>query len=314
MSFRLFIYYCALCGAWAALFGWALGRAALEGQAADEENRMAEAGIQGMCLGLFVSLGLSLIDSLWNLSVRQFAQIGLRVLVAVMIGSIGGMIGGVFGQALFGWVPLSIFLIAGWSLTGLLIGASIGVFEVIHGYLKNEPLRVTLRKIVNGVLGGTLGGMLGGVLSVVVHAGWTRFFRDRPMDDLWSPSATGFVALGLCIGLLIGLAQVILKEAWLKVESGKRAGREMILSKREIIIGRAEACDIGLFGDNSIERNHAQIMQQNNRYYLADLGTPGGTYLNGLRIAEPTPLRSGDTIRLGSYVLRFGERRKHTPS
>ena len=26
MSFRLFIYYCAICGGWAALVGWALGR------------------------------------------------------------------------------------------------------------------------------------------------------------------------------------------------------------------------------------------------------------------------------------------------
>ena len=59
----------------------------------------------------------------------------------------------------------------------------------------------------------------------------------------------GFVALGMCIGLLIGLAQVILKEAWVRVEAGFRAGREMILSKPEVTIGRAESCDIGLFGD-----------------------------------------------------------------
>src|SRR6266478_3088126 len=126
MSFRLFIYYCALCGAWAALAGWGLGRLALRGHEADVESRIAEAGIQGMCLGLFVSLGLSIIDSLWNLPPRRFLQIGMRVGVAVLIGSIGGMMGGVIGQALFGWTPLSAFLIFGWAVTGLLIGASIG--------------------------------------------------------------------------------------------------------------------------------------------------------------------------------------------
>ena len=77
-----------------------------------------------------------------------------------------------------------------------------------------------------------------------------------------SSLAIGLVILGLCIGLLIGLAQVVLKEAWLKVESGFRAGREVMLSKDETTIGRAESCDIGLFGDNTIERLHARIQLQ----------------------------------------------------
>ena len=76
---------------------------------------------------------------------------------------------------------------------------------------------------------------------------------------MWTPSAAGFVALGLCIGLLIGAAQVILKEAWVKVEEGFRPGRELIVSKGEIVIGRAESCDVGLFGDNAVERTHARI-------------------------------------------------------
>ena len=34
------------------------------------------------------------------------------------------------------------------------------------------------------------------------------------------------------------------------------------------------------------------------------------TFLNEVRIARPTPIRSGDTIRVGNSVLRFGERVK----
>lgn len=120
----------------------------------------------------------------------------------------------------------------------------------------------------------------------------------------------GFVALGLCIGLLIGLAQVILKEAWIQVEAGFRAGRQMILSKPEFTIGRAESCDIGLFGDAAVERLHARILLQNNQYYLSDAGTPAGTFLNGRPIAQPTPLRSGDAIGIGKSLLRFSERAK----
>ena len=54
----------------------------------------------------------------------------------------------------------------------------------------------------------------------------------------------------------------------------------MMLTKDETTIGRAEACDIGLFGDNAIEKLHARIVQKGNRYLLADDDTPGGTFLN----------------------------------
>jgi hypothetical protein len=134
-------------------------------------------------------------------------------------------------------------------------------------------------------------------------------FREE-VANFWTPFAAGFIALGMCIGLLIGTAQVVLKEAWLKIESGRRAGRELILSKPAITIGRAEACDIGLFGDPAIERTHARILLQNNRFVLTDENTPAGTFLNGRRIDEPALLRSGDVIRVGNCTLRFGERQK----
>jgi pSer/pThr/pTyr-binding forkhead associated (FHA) protein len=130
------------------------------------------------------------------------------------------------------------------------------------------------------------------------------------MDSFWSPSAWGFVALGMCIGLLVGLAQVILKEAWIRVEKGRRAGREMILTKERTTIGRAEACDIGLFGDNQIEKLHASILLAGNRYYLVDEATPAGTYVNDRKVVGRTPLNSGDLIRLGNSVLCFRERQR----
>jgi pSer/pThr/pTyr-binding forkhead associated (FHA) protein len=120
------------------------------------------------------------------------------------------------------------------------------------------------------------------------------------------------VVLGVCIGLFVGLAQVILKEAWVRVEAGFRPGRELILAKDEVTIGRAETCDIGLFGDASIERLHARILQQGHRYLLADTGSAAGTFVNEQRITEPTPLRSGDSIRVGKSVMRFRERQRRT--
>src|SRR5262249_1623773 len=198
----------------------------------------------------------------------------------------------------------------GWALTGLLIGASLGVFDVLARLVRGQELRGARRKVRNGLLGGTVGGLLGGVLFLYIRGAWAGVFGDRPEGDLWSPSATGFVALGLCIGLAGGLAQVTLREAGVRVAPGFRAGRELILTKPETTLGRGEACDIGLFGDARVERTHARILRQGGEYLLADAGTPGGTYLNGQRIGRPMPLRSGDLIGLGGSILRFGERRK----
>jgi hypothetical protein len=165
-----------------------------------------------------------------------------------------------------------------------------------------------MRKVINGLIGGGIGGLIGGLLFIVLLLGLGRLF-DR--DDLLSSTAWGFVVLGACIGLFIGLAQIILKEAWVRVEAGFRPGRELILSKDEITIGRAESCDIGLFGGQGVEKVHARIVNKGGRYSLLDDDTPGGTYVNDEKVAGPRELRNGDIIRLGNCVLRFGERQKH---
>jgi len=109
--------------------------------------------------------------------------------------------------------------------------------------------------------------------------------------------------------LLIGLAQVLLKEAWVRVENGRRAGREMLLTRPATTIGRAESSDIGLFGDPGVEKTHACIVLRRHHYVLTDAGTTGGTFLNGQRLAQEMPLRTGDLIRVGDSLLRFGEKR-----
>jgi predicted component of type VI protein secretion system len=120
------------------------------------------------------------------------------------------------------------------------------------------------------------------------------------------------VALGACIGLAVALAQIILREAWLRVDSGFRPGRQLLLTRPETQIGRAEACDLGLFGDPTVEKVHAKILRKGNQWLLADAGTASGTMLNGQRITGPTPLHSGDRIQVGNCVLSFGTRTKES--
>ena len=302
MSFRLFVYYCAVIGAATGFVGWALGRLP------HVENRVGQAGVQGLFLGLTIALGLGLVDALWNSSGRV-GLVMARVAVALVVGAAGGLFGGTLGQLFYDRFQLDLFLLIGWAITGLLVGGSLGAFDFMARLVRNEELRGARRKVVNGLLGGAVGGLLGGFLFLRLQTVWGRVSQEHA-DDFWSPTATGFVALGACIGLLIGLAQVLLKEAWLRVEAGFRQGRELILAKPEITIGRAEGCDVGLFGDAAVERLHARILRQGDRFLLSDANSPGGTFLNGERLAGPRALRSGDLIRVGGSILRFGERNR----
>jgi hypothetical protein len=310
MSFRLFIYYCALCGATGAFVGWAIGRVL----AMIAPNETLGDGLKGLALGLAVACALGLLDAMWNLSISQFMSIFARVLVAIIVGCLGGLFGGLIGSLLFNLstngVVQSIFLVFGYTLTGLLVGASLGVYEVTVAAMRNQDTRNALKKVVNGLLGGLVGGILGGVCSILIGSAAFGMFPDKPRTLLWAPSAWGFVALGACIGLFIAIAQVVLTEAWIKVEQGFRKGREMLLAKPEITIGRAESCDIGLFGDNQIEKLHARIQQRGNDYLLIDNNSASGTYVNGQRVLGSRALRSGDLISLGRCQLRFGERQK----
>src|SRR5262245_44425451 len=217
MSFRLFIYYCALCGGAAAFVGWAVGRAV------SEAPGLLATGVKGLWLGLAVALALSVVDTVWNDGLNRPLSAVCRVLAAVVIGGLGGFVGGVAGQKAYD--VLRVLYAVAWAFVGVLIGASLGVFDLGVAAASGQDTGSSLRKLRNAVLGGGVGGLLGGFLALGVRALFARLFKDKDDQALWMPTAWGFVALGASIGLLIGLAQVILKEAWLKVEKGFRAGR-----------------------------------------------------------------------------------------
>ena len=306
MSFKSFIYSCALCGAWAAFVAWAFGRL-MVAQWPGVPGAWTRTLLEGATLGSAIALAVGFVDALWN---RMGHQAGPVVGRSLLVGALGcgfSLIGAAVGLLLFQATDIAPLRIFGWVLTGLLIGASVGTLELVVHWWTGKSIAGQTRKVVNGLVGGCIGGLLGGILSLGLGAFFSAVFH-KPTDELWSGSAWGFVALGSCIGLFIGLAQVILKEGWLRVESGFKAGRELLLTKDDVLIGRAEACDVGLFGDHEVERRHARILREKRGYVLVDEGTTTGTYLNESPVAAPTLLRSGDVIRVGSNVLRFGER------
>lgn len=57
--------------------------------------------------------------------------------------------------------------------------------------------------------------------------------------------------------------------------------------------------------DKRLSRRHAAIRYANQQFFLVDLGSSNGTYLNGEPIRRCTSLKDGDRIRLGSVSFSF---------
>jgi hypothetical protein len=82
--------------------------------------------------------------------------------------------------------------------------------------------------------------------------------------------------------------------------------QERFTSEQEIIIGRPKSIPIqvDLSPDLKVSRPHARLFYRLSAWWVEDLHSAHGTYLNGVRIAEAATLAPGDALRLGDTALR----------
>lgn len=91
----------------------------------------------------------------------------------------------------------------------------------------------------------------------------------------------------------------------LLVIQGPDAGRRFALP-RELpqLIGRSsEALPIT---DNTVSRRHAELTPDGDAWFVRDLKSQNGTWVNGVQIRERIRLEPGDQVRAGSTVFLFG--------
>ena len=84
---------------------------------------------------------------------------------------------------------------------------------------------------------------------------------------------------------------------------GPDKGQSYKLREGENVIGR-QSGQIELT-DGTISRIHARIIYQNRRWFIEDLGSANGTWLNNAKISKATALRRDDHVRVGNTVLSF---------
>lgn len=70
------------------------------------------------------------------------------------------------------------------------------------------------------------------------------------------------------------------------------------------ILGRGEGCDL-VYSASKISRRHCKIEYLDSHFYLTDLDSTNGTYLNGRRIERKERLFAGDIIGIGPEDIVF---------
>ncbi|MGC3996282.1 MAG: RING finger protein [Anaeromyxobacter sp.] len=105
--------------------------------------------------------------------------------------------------------------------------------------------------------------------------------------------AVGFTVIGLTTGLMIGVVELLARDAWLKMQAGPLAGKEFVLFKNPTTIGSSPKADIYLFKDAEVEPVHALIHVVGEGYELEDKGGAGRTVVNG-RAVRRKRLEAGD--------------------
>lgn len=91
----------------------------------------------------------------------------------------------------------------------------------------------------------------------------------------------------------------------LEIINGPKQGSWFTLThQKEVSLGRANVNSIVL-EDNSVSRSHAVIHELEGKFFVKDVGSRNGTFVNDKKIQEDFQLKQGDMMKVGIYTLRF---------
>jgi diguanylate cyclase (GGDEF)-like protein len=92
------------------------------------------------------------------------------------------------------------------------------------------------------------------------------------------------------------------------IKNGPMQNRSFVLKKKTSLIGRSPASDIQI-KDTFVSRKHARILKVNDRFFIEDLGSKNGTWINGRAIdrGKRVEIQEGIFIRMGDTLISLGK-------
>lgn len=79
---------------------------------------------------------------------------------------------------------------------------------------------------------------------------------------------------------------------------------DTFLINRDIILGRGSGSSI-VIKDTFASNQHARVFVRKGQYWLEDMGSTNGTFVNEIQVKQPVVLADGDRLRVGSVTFQF---------
>lgn len=234
-------------------------------------------------------------------------------LVGLLVGFIGGFICNLIANIIY--APLSQLAMrqSGEEATGLttlgftiqMLGRSLAwcLAGMAMGLGQGIALR-SKRLLLYGLLGGIVGGLLGGLLFDPIDM--ILLGTDKPSAH-WS-RLIGFAVIGLSVGGMIGLVELLARDAWLRMTQGPLTGKEFLIFKDVMNVGASPRSDIYLFNDSLVAEQHAIIRALGDECEIEARQSTSPVLLNNRPISR-VRLRHGDNVTIGLTSFVFQQRK-----
>ena len=95
------------------------------------------------------------------------------------------------------------------------------------------------------------------------------------------------------------------------LQKGYGRSGEFEINKNQIMIGRGSGCDIVL-DKGEVSRRHAKVTKKNQNFFIEDMDSSNGTFVNSAPIAKPYELKHLDVVQIGKNVLMFNDIDRNT--
>ena len=86
------------------------------------------------------------------------------------------------------------------------------------------------------------------------------------------------------------------------VNIGKKRESQQAFTQTEIIIGRDTHCDLSVM-DEALSAHHARIIHHHGQWWLEDLNSRNGTFLNREKLNTSTVIITGDQFKCGNTLF-----------
>jgi hypothetical protein len=234
-------------------------------------------------------------------------------LIGLLIGFVGGLISHVFASVLYiplnhlaseqmqsgsqgarslGFLLQMVARMFAWTLAGSAMGLGQGI-----------ALR-SKRLLGYGFLGGIIGGLLGGLLfdpiDLVILSGRVGAESSR---------LAGFVVIGAAVGAMIGIVELLARDAWLRMIEGPLAGKEFLIFRDVMNVGSSPRSEIYLFNDTKVAPTHATLRTIGDETEITARDRVHPLLVNGNPV-KTARLRHGDRITIGATSFLFEQRQR----